>query len=65
MKKRLPLADTKGNFSDRMNGVLIYAADGSEGSMGGLVVQGRSDVIDRIIKKALERTKNCSSDSLC
>lgn len=52
-------------FSDRMNGVLIYTADGSEGSMGGLVNQGRSDIIERIIKRALKRALNCSSDPLC
>ena len=52
-------------FSDRMNGVLIYTADGSEGSMGGLVNQGRSDVIEKIIKRALKRSLNCSSDPLC
>ncbi len=52
-------------FSDRMNGMLIYTADGSEGSMGGLVNQGRSDVIEHIVKRALKRSLNCSSDPLC
>ena len=52
-------------YSDRMCGVLIYTADGSEGSMGGLVWQGQPDLIKRIIESALNRAKECSSDPLC
>ena len=52
-------------YSDRMCGVLIYTADGSEGSMGGLVWQGQPRLIERIIKNALIRADECSSDPLC
>lgn len=52
-------------YSDRMCGVLIYTADGSEGSMGGLVWQGQPELIMRIIKSALNNAKECSSDPLC
>ncbi len=52
-------------YSDRMCGVLIYTADGSEGSMGGLVAQGFPKTIEKIIKKAVERAVDCSSDPLC
>lgn len=52
-------------YSDRMCGVLIYTADGSEGSMGGLVAQGSPKTIENIIKKAVERAVDCSSDPLC
>jgi len=52
-------------YSDRMCGVLIYTTDGSEGSMGGLVWQGQPRLIERIIKKALKRAEECSSDPLC
>ena len=52
-------------YSDRMCGVLIFTADGSEGSMGGLVWQGQPDLILRIIKSALDSAKECSSDPLC
>jgi hypothetical protein len=52
-------------YSDRMCGVLIYTADGSEGSMGGLVAQGFPTTIEKIIKKAIERAVDCSSDPLC
>ncbi len=48
-----------------MSGVLIYTAEGSEGSMGGLVSQGDTNRISIIIKKGLERMENCSSDPLC
>ena len=52
-------------YSDRMCGVLIYTADGSEGSMGGLVWQGQPQLMERIILSALERAQHCSSDPLC
>jgi hypothetical protein len=63
LKERLYLSKTDSeNF---MAGVLIYTAEGSEGSMGGLVSQGESKKILEIIKKGLERSINCSSDPLC
>ena len=52
-------------YSDRMCGVLIYTADGAEGSMGGLVWQGQPRLIMGIIESAMKRAVNCSSDPLC
>ena len=52
-------------YSDRMCGVLIFTADGAEGSMGGLVWQGQPRLIERIIKNAINNAKECSSDPLC
>lgn len=52
-------------YSDRMCGVLIYTSDGSEGSMGGLVWQAQPKLIDRIIKSAIHRAEECTSDPLC
>ena len=52
-------------FSNRMCGVLVYTADGAEGSMGGLVWQGQPELIDNIIKSALRHASNCSSDPIC
>lgn len=52
-------------YSDTMCGVLIYTADGSEGSMGGLVWQGQTRLIGKLIESALKRAQNCSSDPLC
>ncbi|MEJ7559158.1 MAG: DUF1998 domain-containing protein [Pedobacter sp.] len=52
-------------ISDRMSGVLIYTAEGSEGSMGGLVWQGSPLQIEKLIKKGLSRAWDCSSDPLC
>ena len=52
-------------YSDKMCGVLIYTADGAEGSMGGLVWQGQPNTIKHIIELAMKRAVNCSSDPLC
>ena len=52
-------------YSDKMCGVLIYTADGAEGSMGGLVWQGQPRLIQEIVKSAMQRAVNCSSDPLC
>lgn len=52
-------------YSNRMCGFLIYTTDGAEGGMGGLVWQGQPELIERIIKKALTRALNCSSDPVC
>lgn len=52
-------------YSDKMCGVLIYTADGAEGSMGGLVWQGQPRLIKDIIVSAMKRSVNCSSDPLC
>ncbi len=62
LKERLYIST---NPEKLMSGVLIYTAEGSEGSMGGLVSQGEPEKILEIIKKGLERSINCSSDPLC
>lgn len=62
LKERLYIST---NPEKNMSGVLIYTAEGSEGSMGGLVSQGEPEKILEIIKKGLERSINCSSDPLC
>ena len=48
-----------------MYGVLIYTTDGSEGSMGGLISQGKPSNLKNLIKRALIRSEHCSSDPLC
>ena len=49
-----------------MSGIFLYTASGdSEGTMGGLVRQGRSDVFPGIFKKAIETAKTCSNDPVC
>ena len=52
-------------YSDEMCGVLIYTADGAEGSMGGLVWQGQPELIEKIIISALQRASDCSADPRC
>ena len=57
--------DTK-DETEKMNGVLIYTASGdSEGSMGGLVRQGKPGRIEDEIILALENARWCSSDPVC
>ena len=48
-----------------MAGLLIYTAEGSEGSMGGLIWQAEGDRINKLLEKALEHSIDCSSDPLC
>ena len=49
-----------------MSGILIYTASGdSEGTMGGLVRQGRADMFPTIFRKAIESAINCSNDPVC
>lgn len=49
-----------------MSGIFIYTASGdSEGTMGGLVRQGRPDVFPGIFKKAIEASITCSNDPVC
>lgn len=53
-------------ISDKMFGFMIMAIEGSEGSLGGLVSQCDDiDNLNQIIKSALERAKDCSSDPIC
>lgn len=45
---------------------MIYTADGdSEGSLGGLVRQGRRDRLAQSIAEALDQGRWCSSDPVC
>lgn len=49
-----------------MAGILIYTASGdSEGTLGGLVRQGRSDLLPHIFQKAIESARTCSNDPVC
>ncbi|MGH3619852.1 MAG: DrmB family protein [Pseudonocardiaceae bacterium] len=49
-----------------MSGVLLYtAAPDSEGTLGGLVSLGHTDRLGRLIDRALEASRLCSSDPLC
>ncbi|KVR98555.1 DUF1998 domain-containing protein [Burkholderia vietnamiensis] len=47
-------------------GIMIYTADGdSEGSLGGLVRQGRRDRLAQSLGEAVEQGAWCSSDPVC
>jgi hypothetical protein len=52
--------------SYNMHGVLLYTASGdSEGSLGGLVRQGRPGIIEPTVIMAIENALWCSSDPVC
>lgn len=52
--------------SYHMCGIMIYTANGdSEGTLGGLVRQGKSDRLPNIINSAIEKARFCSSDPVC
>lgn len=50
----------------KMSGVLIYTASGdAEGTLGGLVRQGKPEFLSGIVRKAIQYAAWCSSDPLC
>lgn len=50
----------------KMAGIFIYTASGdSEGTLGGLVRQGRADAFPRIFTKAISNARTCSNDPIC
>jgi hypothetical protein len=63
LKERLFISSDK---QAPMAGVLIYTASGdSEGSMGGLVRLGRSELFEPVLRRALSRASWCSADPVC
>lgn len=51
---------------ERHAGIMIYTADGdSEGSLGGLVRQGRADRLAQTLHEAVEQGRWCSADPVC
>lgn len=49
-----------------MNGVLIYTASGdTDGSLGGLVRQGKTGNLESIVYSALQTASWCSADPIC
>jgi len=49
----------------KMQGVMIYTIAGAEGSYGGLSSICKSDKIGKLIRSALFRATDCSSDPIC
>jgi hypothetical protein len=49
-----------------MNGILIYTSSpDADGTLGGLVEQGKPENLKRILRIAVEKARWCSSDPLC
>lgn len=64
LSERLYCSET--DSGKEMAGIFIYTANGdSEGTLGGLVRQGRPDTLPQIFKKAIKNAKMCSNDPVC
>ena len=49
-----------------MCGIFIYTASGdAEGTLGGLVRQGRADAFPQIFRRAIAQARVCSNDPVC
>lgn len=63
LREKLYFSD---NTKSRMNGILIYTSSGdSEGSLGGLVRQGKASNLGPLIINALAEAEWCSADPVC
>ncbi|RKS01698.1 DUF1998 domain-containing protein [Flavobacterium sp. 102] len=63
LRERLYFNDDDDN---RMNGILIYTSSGdSEGSLGGLVRQGKANNLGKLVKDSIEDARWCSADPVC
>lgn len=57
---------SKTNSDFQMHGILLYTASGdSEGSMGGLVRQGKPGYLEDLVIAAIHNAKWCSADPVC
>jgi len=64
LKERLYCSES--TDGKQMAGIFIYTASGdSEGTMGGLVRQGRADTFPLLFKKTMESIVTCSNDPVC
>lgn len=63
LREKLYFSD---NPESRMNGMLIYTSSGdSEGSLGGLVRQGKAANLGPLIRSAVSEAEWCSADPVC
>ena len=64
LSERLYCADA--SEGKEMAGIFIYTASGdSEGTLGGLVRQGKPDAFPQIFKRAIDAARTCSNDPVC
>jgi hypothetical protein len=64
LSERLYCADA--SDGKQMAGIFIYTASGdSEGTLGGLVRQGKPDAFPQIFKRAIDGARTCSNDPVC
>lgn len=64
LRERIYCNSSESDF--HMCGIMIYTANGdAEGTLGGLVRQGKSDRLPEILDNAIEKARFCSSDPVC
>ncbi len=64
LRERIYCNETENQPS--MEGILVYTASGdSDGTLGGLVREGRPDYFPSIVQNCIEKAGWCSSDPLC
>lgn len=65
LKERLYVSEADGTYPP-MNGVLIYTGSpDSEGSLGGLVRLAEPQLLEPIVRRALDNAEWCGSDPVC
>ena len=63
LSERIYCADAQ---DAEMYGIFIYTASGdAEGTLGGLVRQGRADTFPQILRSAVAHARTCSNDPVC
>lgn len=63
LSERIYFSDAE---NDAMYGIFIYTASGdAEGTLGGLVRQGRADTFPQLLRRAVTHAKICSNDPVC
>ena len=66
IKERIYCTFMDNNPHQEMAGILLYTAtNDSEGSLGGLVREGKTELLDDTFRKMLEVASWCSADPLC
>lgn len=66
LKERIYSTYYKKDNAVEMEGILIYTSTSdAEGSLGGLVREGKTENIDNTLRQMLEEASWCSSDPLC
>ncbi len=66
LRERIYASSPRNSSVKPMSAILIYTAEGdSDGTLGGLVRQGKADLFNDTFRKAIHQAEWCASDPLC